>query len=67
MATREERKSLLAVRCNWCGAEPGEECFTQVGKFRRPITTLDGAAHETRWLTALSHEASTLPVLQCIG
>ncbi len=54
MATTAEREALLAVSCGWCSAKPGEECHNGT-KARRPITSMDGNAHDTRWRAATGH------------
>ena len=73
MATSEERAALLAVSCRWCSAKLGEECHAvTTGRaartqrrhdVRRPITTLDGAAHSARWEDALGRSAPVLPAM----
>lgn len=71
MATVDERRALLAVSCRWCSAKPGEECHAvttgrQAANVRRrhdvrkPITTLDGGAHDLRWHDALGRPAPVL-------
>lgn len=70
MVTSEERVALLAVRCNWCSATVGEDCYVPgTGHDRdrgtrrwapRRITTLEGGFHDARWQTALSRPASVL-------
>ena len=65
MATPEQRHTLLAVGCPWCGAAPGEACQrASRGRSRRdteggvrkgrplPVTVLDGGAHDARWQAA---------------
>lgn len=57
MATSAQRQALLAVGCGHCGAAPRTECHTHDG---RPVTTLDGAAHDARWRRALGVPAPVL-------
>lgn len=70
MATTEERQALLAVSCPWCGVAPGEECRTSLIRQHqsavtrrsrvRPISTLDGGAHDARWQRALGRSADVV-------
>lgn len=64
MATTVERSALLTVTCPHCGALPLQACFTYGRSHgrdvQRPITTLDGGAHDARWLVALGRPAPVL-------
>lgn len=61
MATMQERRALLAHPCPWCGAGPRQECGTVLRNgVRRPITTLDGNAHDARWRAALGRTARVI-------
>lgn len=68
MATNEERRKLLGVRCPHCLAAPGERCSVPTSRgtsgpdgerrmTRRLIRTLDGGAHNARWQAALGRDA----------
>lgn len=56
MATLEQRRQLLAVPCPWCRAGVKQECTSN----GRPITTLDGGAHDARWRAALGVDAAVV-------
>jgi hypothetical protein len=64
MASVDERSALIAVTCPHCSAAPGELCFTlrraHGRDVRVPITTLDGGAHDARWLVALGRPAAVV-------
>jgi hypothetical protein len=63
MATDAERRALMAVPCDWCGAQPYEACYPRSDsqkRNRRRITTLDGGCHDSRWYRALGRDAPVL-------
>ena len=69
MVTATEYRALMEVPCTWCGAMPKVECTTKrprpgaerPGRRHRP-TTLEGGAHEARWLLALGRPPGVVAV-----
>lgn len=61
MATKAQMTALLAVRCTWCGAQPGTRCQVRVrGRQNYVPSTLDGESHDARWQAALGMSAPVL-------